>query len=183
MPRPTAPPLTTHVSTYVPAGTNAHRVPAAFSSEHTPASVVEAKLVVLGAQGVGKTSLVNRFVNPGAPLSAQTSTIGASFTSTKIYDPDTSTTVRLQLWDTAGQERFRSISKLYYRGANAGILCYDVTSEQSWEEMKTWLEEMREHCEFSFNESRPGSGMVSKLELSENDLIGVTGYSYRRHEE
>lgn len=165
MPRPTAPPpLTTHVSTYVPAGANTPKPPTALPSEHAPA-VVEAKIVVLGAQGVGKTSLVNRFVNPGAPLSTQ-STIGASFTSAKIYDPDSSTTVRLQLWDTAGQERFRSISKLYYRGASAGILCYDVTSEQSFEEMKLWLEEMREHCEFSFNESRPGSGMVSRLGFS-----------------
>lgn len=164
MPRPSAPPITTHVSTYVPAGTNnaSNKTPAALAPEYTPASVVEAKLVVLGAQGVGKTSMVNRFINPNAPLSAQ-STIGASFTSTKIYDPDSSTTVRLQLWDTAGQERFRSISKLYYRGANAGILCYDVTDERSWEEMKIWLEEMREHCEFSFNESRPGSGMVRRL--------------------
>lgn len=162
MPRPPAPPLTTPVTAYVPAGTNAlSRPPASAPPEQTPSSVVEAKLVVLGAQGVGKTSLVNRFINPNAPLSAQ-STVGASFTSAKIYDPDSSTTVRLQLWDTAGQERFRSISKLYYRGANAGILCYDVTDEQSWEEMKVWLEEMREHCEFSFNESRPGSGMVSK---------------------
>lgn len=74
------------------------------------------------------------------------STIGASFVTKRITDPDTATTVRLQIWDTAGQERFRSISRLYYRGANAGLLCYDVTSEKSWEEMKGWLREMRDQC-------------------------------------
>ncbi|KAL6244431.1 hypothetical protein RBB50_008673 [Rhinocladiella similis] len=113
-----------------------------------PATSIEAKLVVLGAQGVGKTSLVSRFINPSAQLSKNIqSTIGASFVTKRITDPDTSTTVRLQIWDTAGQERFRSISRLYYRGANAGLLCYDITNEQSFEEMKTWLEEMKENCE------------------------------------
>jgi small GTP-binding protein len=113
-----------------------------------PATSIEAKLVVLGAQGAGKTSLVSRFINPAAPLSQNVqSTIGASFVTKRITDPDTSTTVRLQIWDTAGQERFRSLSRLYYRGANAGVLCYDITSEKSWEEMKTWLAEMKAYCE------------------------------------
>ncbi|EHY59210.1 hypothetical protein HRR83_001519 [Exophiala dermatitidis] len=113
-----------------------------------PATSIEAKLVVLGAQGVGKTSLVSRFINPSAQLSKNVqSTIGASFVTKRLTDPDSSTTVRLQIWDTAGQERFRSISRLYYRGANAGLLCYDITNEKSWEEMKTWLAEMKANCE------------------------------------
>ncbi|RMZ88618.1 hypothetical protein DV736_g4149, partial [Chaetothyriales sp. CBS 134916] len=114
---------------------------------------IEAKLVVLGAQGVGKTSLVSRYINPTVPLSKNVqSTIGASFVTKKITDPDTSTIVRLQIWDTAGQERFRSISRLYYRGAHACLLCYDVTSEQSFEEMKGWLEEMKESGDSSQDE-------------------------------
>ena len=106
-------------------------------------------MVILGAQGVGKTSLVQRFLNPGSssPLPQPPSTVGASFHTRLLTDSDTNTTVRLQIWDTAGQERFRSISRLYYRGANAGVLCYDVTSEESWEEMKTWLRELREYAE------------------------------------
>jgi small GTP-binding protein len=78
---------------------------------------LEAKIVVLGSQGVGKTSLVNRYVkNAFAPPASMTSTIGASFLTKRVADIDSSTVVRLQIWDTAGQERFRSISKLYYRG-------------------------------------------------------------------
>ena len=51
--------------------------------------------------------------------------------------------VRLQIWDTAGQERFRSISRLYYRGANACILCYSITDEESFREMGRWLTDLR----------------------------------------
>lgn len=85
------------------------------------ANSLEAKIVVLGSQGVGKTSFVHRYVkNAFAPPSTQ-STIGASFLTKRVIDVDTSTVVRLQIWDTAGQERFRSISKLYYRGTLAPI--------------------------------------------------------------
>jgi small GTP-binding protein len=80
------------------------------------ANSLEAKIVVLGSQGVGKTSLVHRYVkNAFTPPDTQ-STVGASFLTKRVVDIDTSTVVRLQIWDTAGQERFRSISKLYYRG-------------------------------------------------------------------
>ncbi|KAF8453540.1 P-loop containing nucleoside triphosphate hydrolase protein [Terfezia claveryi] len=47
--------------------------------------------------------------------------------------------------DTAGQERYRSISKLYYRSANCGILCYDITSEASFIAMHSWLVELKKN--------------------------------------
>ncbi|CAZ84299.1 unnamed protein product [Tuber melanosporum] len=103
---------------------------------------LEAKLVVLGTQGVGKTSLVVRYVNNTFdPASA--STIGASFLAKKVIIDDS--LVRLQIWDTAGQERYRSISKLYYRSANCGILCYDITSLASFEAMHSWLLELKKN--------------------------------------
>jgi small GTP-binding protein len=86
------------------------------------ANSLEAKIVVLGSQGVGKTSLVHRYVkNAFTPPNTQ-STVGASFLTKRVVDIDTSTVVRLQIWDTAGQERFRSISKLYYRGTSQGVI-------------------------------------------------------------
>jgi len=107
------------------------------------ANSLEAKIVVLGSQGVGKTSLVHRYVkNAFTPPNTQ-STIGASFLTKRVVDIDTSTIVRLQIWDTAGQERFRSISKLYYRGANAAVLCYDITDPISFDEMGRWLKELK----------------------------------------
>lgn len=93
----------------------------------TMSSALEAKIVVLGSQGVGKTSLVMRYCKGAFDPSQITSTVGASFMTKRVVDSDTDTQVRLQIWDTAGQERFRSISRLYYRGANACILCYSIT--------------------------------------------------------
>lgn len=112
-----------------------------------PPSSLEAKLVVLGFQGVGKTSLVHRYVKHDfiPPEKAQ-STVGASFQTTTVTEPESSTKIRLQIWDTAGQERFRSISRLYYRGAHAAILCYDVTNKRSFDEMGVWLQEVRQNC-------------------------------------
>jgi small GTP-binding protein len=112
------------------------------SSSTTPS--IEAKLVVLGSQAVGKTSLVHRFVHQSFVSPEEVvSTVGASFISKKVTDADSGTLVRLQIWDTAGQERFRSISKLYYRGSNAAILCYDITSPASFTEISHWLHEIR----------------------------------------
>ncbi|KAK3398176.1 P-loop containing nucleoside triphosphate hydrolase protein [Sordaria brevicollis] len=106
-------------------------------------SSLEAKIVVLGSQGVGKTSLVTRFCKGAFNPAQITSTVGASMMTKRVIDADTDTVVRLQIWDTAGQERFRSISRLYYRGANACILCYSITDAASFAEMGMWLTELR----------------------------------------
>ncbi|ORX89279.1 ras-domain-containing protein [Basidiobolus meristosporus CBS 931.73] len=102
--------------------------------------LLEAKVVILGSQGVGKTSLVVRYVqrtfSPNCP-----STIGASFMTTKLSVDNCK--VRLQIWDTAGQERFRSMAPMYYRGANAAIIVYDITSKKSFDEIETWVQELR----------------------------------------
>ena len=105
---------------------------------------LEAKLVVLGSQNVGKTSLVHRLVHSTVLPPSTPAPVGASFLTTRVHDPESDTDIRLQIWDTAGQERFRSISKLYYRGAHAAILCYDITSARSFEDMGVWLRELRD---------------------------------------
>lgn len=94
---------------------------------------------------MGKTSLVQRYVRGTFTPSTTASTVGASFLTKRILDVDSGVTVRLQLWDTAGQERFRSISKLYYRGASAVLLVYSIVDEQSFEEMGRWMKEIKEH--------------------------------------
>ncbi|KAF7597382.1 hypothetical protein BBP40_006324 [Aspergillus hancockii] len=108
-------------------------------------SSLEAKIVILGSQGVGKTSLVQRYVKNAFHPAGTASTVGASFVTKRVLDSTSDTIVRLQIWDTAGQERFRSISRLYYRGANACLLCYDITDEQSFQEMTGWLLELKKN--------------------------------------
>jgi small GTP-binding protein len=137
---------------------------------HNPPSL-EAKLVILGAQSVGKTSLVHRYVkNSFIPPNKSQSTIGASFLTTRVHDPESGATIRLQIWDTAGQERFRSISKLYYRGADAAILCYDVSDRSSFEEMGRWLAELRDHTS---GQGETGFPIVLHVVGTKTDLVAA----------
>lgn len=53
---------------------------------------------------------------------------------------------KLQIWDTAGQERFRSITQSYYRSANALILTYDITCEESFRCLPEWLREIEQYA-------------------------------------
>ncbi|PLW08395.1 hypothetical protein PCANC_26534 [Puccinia coronata f. sp. avenae] len=108
----------------------------------TPASQLEAKVVILGMQGVGKTSIVHRYTT-GSFSYSLTSTIGASFCTKKLSVDGCK--VRLQIWDTAGQERFRSMAPMYYRGANAAILVYDITNMESFLDIQNWLDELRQN--------------------------------------
>ncbi|KAJ2500277.1 hypothetical protein GGH96_002873 [Coemansia sp. RSA 1972] len=85
---------------------------------------------------VGKTSLVTRYVHQTFS-DCTPSTIGASFVTAKIDVDDWE--CRLQLWDSAGQERFRAMTQMYYRGANAVVLVYDITNEDSFKDVETWL--------------------------------------------
>ncbi|XP_060808726.1 ras-related protein Rab-31 isoform X2 [Amyelois transitella] len=102
--------------------------------------VIEAKIVVLGSQGVGKTSLVVRYI--GKMFSKHISpTIGASFFTCNINVGDAR--VKLQVWDTAGQERFRSMAPMYYRNANAALLVFDITSVTSFAAIKSWVKELQ----------------------------------------
>ncbi|UZJ56602.1 hypothetical protein CBS101457_005922 [Exobasidium rhododendri] len=104
---------------------------------------LDLKVVILGAQGVGKTSLVHRYTSGHFSASSVPSTIGASFLTKKLIVDDVK--VRLQLWDTAGQERFRSMAPMYYRGSNAAVIVYDITNPSSFQDVKTWIDELRKN--------------------------------------
>jgi len=95
------------------------------------------KVVVLGDSGVGKTSLLNRFVRNMFEPKFKPS-IGADFFTNEI-DVD-GKKVNLQIWDTAGQERFQSLGTAFYRGTDGCILVYDVEVEQTFTNLKKWKE-------------------------------------------
>lgn len=98
------------------------------------------KLVFLGEQSVGKTSLITRFMYDTFDGNYQ-ATIGIDFLSKTMYLDDR--TVRLQLWDTAGQERFRSLIPSYIRDSSVAIVVYDVTSRESFKATSKWVEDVR----------------------------------------
>ncbi|XP_058987354.1 ras-related protein Rab-6A-like [Musca domestica] len=109
------------------------------SGEFTSA-LNKCKLVFLGEQSVGKTSLITRFMYDSFDNTYQ-ATIGIDFLSKTLYLDDR--TVRLQLWDTAGQERFRSLIPSYIRDSTAAIVVYDVTKPQTFQQTSKWIEEVR----------------------------------------
>ena len=88
------------------------------------------KVVILGDSCVGKTSIATQFSN-GTFSELQDSTIGAAyFTKTRTIDGKEK---RIEIWDTAGQERYHSLAPMYYRGAKAAIVVYDITCITSFE--------------------------------------------------
>ncbi|KAG2190035.1 hypothetical protein INT46_004877 [Mucor plumbeus] len=98
------------------------------------------KLVFLGEQSVGKTSLITRFMYDTFDNTYQ-ATIGIDFLSKTMYLEDR--TVRLQLWDTAGQERFRSLIPSYIRDSSVAVVVYDITSRTSFQNTSKWIEDVR----------------------------------------
>ncbi|XP_008549867.1 uncharacterized protein LOC103572851 [Microplitis demolitor] len=122
-------------------------------------NVVDGKLVVLGSQGVGKTSMISRYsgklFNPYA-----SPTIGASFFNCNLNVDNTR--VKIQIWDTAGQERFKSMAPMYYRNANAALLVFDITQYNTFTAVKSWVTELQRNVE---------GPMVLVVVGNKNDLL------------
>lgn len=98
------------------------------------------KLVLLGETAVGKTCVTIRFVR-NEFFEFQEPTIGAAFLTQSITLDNM--VVKFEIWDTAGQERYRSLAPMYYRGATAAIIVYDVTNPSSFEGAKSWVKELQ----------------------------------------
>eukprot|EP01017_Pseudomicrothorax_dubius_P031716 TRINITY_DN4073_c0_g2_i2.p1 TRINITY_DN4073_c0_g2~~TRINITY_DN4073_c0_g2_i2.p1 ORF type:complete len:199 (-),score=32.42 TRINITY_DN4073_c0_g2_i2:126-722(-) len=101
----------------------------------------EYKVVLLGDSGVGKSSIVLRFVANEFQISNEP-TLGSAFTS-KLYDHKGSM-MRYQIWDTAGQEKYHALATMYFRDADVAIVAYDITNSYSFEVLRKWLDEIKE---------------------------------------
>jgi len=126
--------------------------------------VFQFKLVLLGESAVGKSSLVLRFVK-GQFLEFQESTIGAAFLTQTVCLNDL--TVKFEIWDTAGQERYHSLAPMYYRGAQAAIVVYDITSRDSFERAKAWVKELQRQGNPNIVIALTGN----KLDLAQNRQV------------
>jgi Ras-related protein Rab-7A len=96
------------------------------------------KVIILGDSGVGKTSLMNQYVNKKFSNQYK-ATIGADFLTKEVMVDDR--LVTMQIWDTAGQERFQSLGVAFYRGADSCVLVYDCTVSKTFENMNSWRDE------------------------------------------
>ena len=102
------------------------------------------KIAVVGTQEAGKTSLINRFHYDTFERNT-IATVGASFVL-HVFETESGDVLTFQIWDTAGQEKYRSLGPIYYRDAVCAISVFDLTSAQSFEEMKDFIDEFSEHC-------------------------------------
>ncbi|KAK0417291.1 hypothetical protein QR680_012924 [Steinernema hermaphroditum] len=109
-----------------------------FTEDEEP-TLTTLKILIIGESGVGKSSLLLRFVDDVFDPEQQ-ATIGVDFRVTSLTVDGNR--VKLAIWDTAGQERFRTLTPSYYRGAQGVICVYDVSSRQSFDRLDHWMTEV-----------------------------------------
>ena len=98
------------------------------------------KLIIVGDSGVGKTNLITRFASDKFEKNSK-ATIGVEFIyKTLKINKDI---FKIEIWDTAGEERYKSITSAYYKGAKGAIIVYDITSEKSFNNIETWIQEVK----------------------------------------
>ncbi|XP_076605344.1 ras-related protein Rab-32 [Chaetodon auriga] len=123
------------------------------------------KVLVIGDQGVGKSSIVLRYVNKRFDERYKAS-IGVDF-GLKTIEWDRQTVVRLQLWDIAGQERFKKMSRVYYRGAMGAVVVFDMTNSSTLEAAAEWKQDL--DSKVSLDSGRP---VPAVLLANKCDIIG-----------
>ena len=131
------------------------------------------KLIIIGDSGVGKSCLLLRYVDkrfrPDHDL-----TIGAEFGSKVLLVDGES--VHMQIWDTAGQENFRSITRAYYKGANAAMLVFDVGQRSSFLSLDSWLNEINQNANLSISIVLVGN----KSDLNYREITQEEGESFAK---
>ena len=100
------------------------------------------KIIILGSSEVGKTCILNRYFNNEFKENSL-STIGIDF-QTKFFKFE-DRKIKVNYTDTAGQEKFRAISVNYIKGTNGVILVFDITKNESFDLLESWMNELREN--------------------------------------
>ncbi|NXL94435.1 RAB32 protein, partial [Alectura lathami] len=135
------------------------------------------KVLVIGELGVGKTSIIKRYVHQ---LFSQhyRATIGVDF-ALKVINWDSKTLVRLQLWDIAGQERFGNMTRVYYKEAVGAFVVFDVTRGSTFEAVSKWKHDLDSKVLLPNGSPIPAvllakeGGFVGWFETSAKDNINI----------
>ena len=107
---------------------------------------IPCKVVLIGESGVGKTSIISRYIT-NTFKSQLMSTPGANFVTKTVIMEDENQSIKFEIWDTAGQERYRALAKVFYKNAAVCVLVYDITRKASFEELKNyWVKEIKENA-------------------------------------
>jgi len=100
------------------------------------------KILLLGDPAVGKTSLINKFIQGRFEVDYK-ATIGVDIMSKTVYVDGFE--IKLSLWDIAGQDKFRFFRNVFYRGASGAILVFDLTRLSSFTNLDNWVKELNEY--------------------------------------
>lgn len=123
------------------------------------------KIILLGEPGVGKTCIINRYIN-NEYTEDSPSTYGSSFT-TKVVIKD-NIKYFVNVWDTSGQEKYRSVTNLFINGSNIVILVYAIDSKPSFEGLDYWYNTIKEKLE---GDNYVLAVVGSKIDLMDNEIV------------
>ena len=101
------------------------------------------KIILIGNSGVGKTSLLSRYMNEGFNVN-QKCTLNAEF-KIKSITINENTSAQITIWDTCGQEKYRSMTGQYFKNAHGILLMFDVGDKRSFTDLNLWLDEIKKH--------------------------------------
>lgn len=106
-------------------------------------SKLEAKIVLVGSSGVGKTCIATRY-KEGKFEADYKATVGAAYFQKNFGFADGSQ-LKLHIWDTGGSEKFKSVAPLYYKDAHAALVVYAIDDEQSFQQVDYWMDQLSDH--------------------------------------
>lgn len=105
------------------------------------------KIIILGDSGVGKTSIIERFIKKKFTYDSVT-TIGVDFETTMVQVLDefnNIVNIKLHIWDTAGQEAYQALTRIYYRTGVAALAVFDVSNRKSFVSVEKWIKKLHEN--------------------------------------
>ena len=108
---------------------------------------ITCKVVLVGDTGVGKTCIIQRYVNNNYDENTE-STVASTYTYKVLQYPKYQKSISFDIWDTAGQEIYRALAKNFYLNASIGILVYDIKRQSSFDNIKNyWYDQLKESGE------------------------------------
>ena len=108
---------------------------------------ISCKVVLVGDTGVGKTCIIQRYVNNNYEENVD-STVASTYTYKVLNFPNYNKSISFDIWDTAGQEIYRALAKNFYLNAAIGVLVYDIKRQSSFDSIKNyWYDQLKESGE------------------------------------
>ena len=128
---------------------------------------IKIKLIVLGDEFSGKSSILHRYKNKEFILN-NSSTIGVDFVTSTINHNNNEYT--LHIWDTSGQEKFNSIIISYYRNIAVAIIVFDLSNIQSFNNIKKWFNNIDYYCNKDITIKLIGNKCDQNINVNQRDI-------------